>query len=58
MAILGACGVVGLLAPEVLLSAISMAFVTPHWPVQLLASAWLALAMLQLVTRGFTLGGI
>ena len=58
MAILGVCGVVGLLAPEVLLSAISMAFVTPHWPVQLLASAWLGLAMLNWSTRGFTLGGI
>ena len=58
MAILGVCGVVGLLAPEVLLSAISMASVTPHWPVQLLASAWLGLAMLNWSTRGFTLGGI
>ena len=58
MAILGVCGVVGLFAPEVLLSAISMAFVTPHWPVQLLASAWLGLAMLNWSTRGFTLGGI
>jgi hypothetical protein len=58
MAVLGVCGVVGLFAPEVLLSAISMAFVTPHWPVQLLASAWLGLAMLNWSTRGFTMGGI
>ena len=58
MAVLGVCGVVGLFAPEVLLSAISMAFVTPHWPVQLLASAWLGLATLNWSTRGFTMGGI
>jgi hypothetical protein len=58
MAVLGVCGVVGLFAPEILLSAISMAFVTPHWPVQLLASAWLGLAMLNWSTRGFTMGGI
>ena len=57
-AVLGVCGIVGLFAPEVLLSAISMAFVTPHWPVQLLASAWLALAIFNWMTRGFTLGGI
>jgi hypothetical protein len=57
-AVLGVCGVVGLFAPEVLLSAISMAFVTPHWPVQLLAAAWLGLAMLNWSTRGFTIGGI
>jgi hypothetical protein len=58
MAVLGVCGVVGLFAPEVLLSAIGLAFVTPHWPVQLLASAWLGLATLNWSTRGFTLGGI
>lgn len=58
MAVLGVCGVVGLFAPEVLLSAIGMALVTPHWPVKLLASAWLGLAMLNWSTRGFTMGGI
>jgi hypothetical protein len=57
-AVLGACGIVGLFAPEVLLSAISMAFVTPHWPVQLLAAAWLGLAMFNWMTRSFGLGGI
>ena len=41
-----------------LLSAINMAFVTPHWPVQLLAAAWLGLATLNWSTRGFTMGGI
>jgi hypothetical protein len=51
-AVLGACGVTALFAPEVLLSAISMAQAVPHWPVQLLASAWLALAMLDWMTRG------
>src|SRR3954454_7089489 len=58
LAVLGVCGVVGLFAPEVLLSAIGMAFVTPHWPVQLLAAAWLGLAALNWSTRGFTMGGI
>jgi hypothetical protein len=58
LAVLGVCGVVGLFAPEVLLSAINMAFVTPHWPVQLLAAAWLGLATLNWSTRGFTMGGI
>jgi hypothetical protein len=58
MAVLGACGIVGLFAPEVLLSAISMAEVTPHWPVQLLAAAWLALAIFNWSTRGFAMGGI
>ena len=57
-AVLALCGAVGLFAPEVLLSAIGMAFVTPHWPVQLLAAAWLGLAMLNWSTRGFTIGGI
>jgi hypothetical protein len=57
-AVLGACGVTALFAPEVLLSAISMAQAVPHWPVQLLASAWLSLAMLDWMTRGFTMGGI
>ena len=58
LAVLGVCGVVGLFAPEVLLSAINMAFVTPHWPVQLLAAAWLGLATLNWSTRGFAMGGI
>ena len=58
MAVLGACGIVALFAPEVLLSAISMAEITPHWPVQLLAAAWLALATFNWTTRGFTMGGI
>jgi len=44
-AVLGACGIVTLFAPEVFLSAISMADVVPHWPMQLLAAAWLSLAM-------------
>ena len=57
-AVLGACGVTALFAPEVLLGAINMANVTPHWPVQLLAAAWLALAMFNWMTRGFTMGGI
>jgi hypothetical protein len=57
-AVLGVAGLAGLFAPEVLLSAISMAFVTPHWPVQLLAAAWIGLAMLNWSTRGFTIGGI
>jgi hypothetical protein len=57
-AVLGACGITALFAPEVLLSAISMAEAVPHWPVQLLAAAWLALAMLDWMTRGFTMGGI
>ena len=56
LAVLGVCGVVGLFAPEVLLSAINMAFVTPHWPVQLLAAAWLGLATLNWSTRGFAGG--
>ena len=55
---LGACGITALFAPEVLLSAISMAEAVPHWPVQLLAAAWLALAMLDWMTRSFTMGGI
>jgi len=58
LAVLGVCGVVGLFAPEVLLSAINMAFVTPHWPVQILAAAFLALAIFNWMTRGFTMGGI
>ena len=58
MALLGACGIVALYAPEVFLGAINMANVTPHWPVQLLASAWLGLATLNWSTRGFTMGGI
>jgi hypothetical protein len=57
-ATLGACGIVGLFAPEALLSAISMAVVTPHWPVQLLSAAWLGLAMFNWMTRNFGLGGI
>ena len=57
-AVLGACGIVSLFAPEVFLSAIGMANVTPHWPVQLLAAAWLALAMFDWMTMGFTMGGI
>jgi hypothetical protein len=57
-AVLGVCGIVALFAPEVLLSAISMAFVTPHWPVQLLAAAWLGLAIFNWMTRGFAMGGI
>ena len=58
MAVLGASGIVALFAPEVFLGAISMANVVPHWPVQLLAAAWLALAIFNWTTRGFTLGGI
>ena len=58
MAVLGACGIVALYAPEVFLSAISMAGAVPHWPVQLLAAAWLALAMFAYMTRGFAMGGI
>lgn len=57
-AFFGACGIVALFAPEVFLSAISMAFVTPHWPVQILASAFLALAIFNWMTRGFAMGGI
>ena len=57
-AFFGACGIVGLFAPEVLMGAISMANVTPHWPVQILAAAFLALAMFNWMTRGFTMGGI
>jgi len=57
-AVLGACGIVTLFAPEVFLSAISMANVVPHWPMQLLAAAWLALAMFDWMTMGFTMGGI
>jgi hypothetical protein len=49
---------VALFAPEVFLGAISMANVTPHWPVQILAAAFLALAMFNWMTRGFTMGGI
>ena len=58
MALLGACGIVALYAPEVFLGAINMANVTPHWPVQLLAAGWLALAMFNWMTRGFAMGGI
>lgn len=58
MAVLGASGIVALFAPEVFLGAISMANVVPHWPVQLLAAAWLALAIFNWTTRGFALGGI
>jgi hypothetical protein len=57
-AVLGACGIVSLFAPEVFLRVIGMAFVTPHWPVQLLASAWCGLAYFNYMTRGFTMGGI
>ena len=57
-AFFGACGIVALFAPEIFLSAISMAFVTPHWPVQILASAFLALAIFNWMTRGFAMGGI
>jgi hypothetical protein len=58
MTVLGASGVVALFAPEIFLGAIGMANVTPHWPVQLLAAAWLALANFNWMTRGFTMGGI
>jgi hypothetical protein len=57
-AFFGACGIVALFAPEVFLGAISMAYVTPHWPVQILASALLALAIFNWMTRGFAMGGI
>jgi hypothetical protein len=57
-AVLGACGIVALFAPEVFLKAINMGFVTPHWPVQLLAAAWLALAVFNGLTRNFAIGGI
>ena len=57
-AFFGACGIVALFAPEVFLGAISMGNVTPHWPVQLLASALLALAIFNWMTRGFAMGGI
>jgi hypothetical protein len=57
-AFFGACGIVALFAPEVFLGAISMAYVTPHWPVQILAAALLALAIFNWMTRGFALGGI
>jgi hypothetical protein len=57
-AFFGACGLVALFAPEVFLGAISMGNVTPHWPVQLLASALLALAIFNWMTRGFAMGGI
>jgi hypothetical protein len=57
-AFFGACGIVALFAPEVFLGAISMANVTPHWPVQILAAALLALAIFNWRTRGFTVGGI
>jgi hypothetical protein len=57
-AVLATCGIVALFAPEVLLSAISMANVVPHWPMQLLAAAWLALAIFDWMTMGFTMGGI
>jgi hypothetical protein len=57
-AFFGACGIVALFAPEVFLGAISMANVTPHWPVQILAAALLALGIFNWMTRGFALGGI
>jgi hypothetical protein len=57
-AFFGACGIVALFAPEVFLGAISMANVTPHWPVQILAAAFLALGMFNWMTRGFAMGGI
>ena len=57
-ATLGACGVVTLFAPEVFLSVIGLANVTPHWPMQLLAAAWIALAIFDWMTLGFTMGGI
>ena len=57
-ATLGACGIVTLFAPEVFLAAIGLANVTPHWPVQLLAAAWLSLAMFDWMTMGFAMGGI
>jgi hypothetical protein len=57
-AFFGACGIVALFAPEVFLGAISMAHVTPHWPVQILAAALLALGIFNWMTRGFALGGI
>jgi hypothetical protein len=57
-ATLGACGVVTLFAPEVFLSAIGLANVTPHWPMQLLAAAWIALAIFDWMTLGFAMGGI
>ena len=58
MALLMSCGIFALYTPEVFLGAINMANVTPHWPVQLLAAGWLALAMFNWMTRGFTMGGI
>jgi hypothetical protein len=57
-AVLGACGIVTLFAPEVFLSVIGLANVTPHWPMQLLAAAWLALAIFDWMTMGFAMGGI
>jgi hypothetical protein len=57
-AFFGACGIVALFAPEVFLGAISMGNVTPHWPVQILAAALLALAIFNWMTRGFAMGGI
>jgi hypothetical protein len=57
-AMLGACGIVTLFAPEVLLSVMGLANVTPHWPMQLLAAAWLALAIFDWMTMNFTMGGI
>jgi hypothetical protein len=57
-AVLATCGIVTLFAPEVFLSAIGMANITPHWPMQLLAAAWLALAIFDWMTMGFTMGGI
>src|SRR5437773_7222767 len=57
-AVLATCGIVTLFAPEVFLSAIGMANTTPHWPLALLAAAWLALAMFDWMTMGFTMGGI
>jgi hypothetical protein len=57
-AFFGACGIVALFAPEIFLSSISMANVTPHWPVQILAAALLALGIFNWMTRGFAMGGI
>ena len=57
-ATLGACGIVTLFAPEVFLSVIGLAEVTPHWPIQLLSAAWLALAIFDWMTLGFAMGGI